>query len=106
MCGLPRWTALTSRPLERLIRLRALASAVANADETWVPMLKPGHGKATAGYITEYADDADHPFLFYGLSILARMKARFDKVRPTLCLTSKLAVSYGRAAPLSSDGAQ
>ena len=42
-----------------------LASAVVNADETRVPMLKPGHGKAITGYLSGYVGDADHPFVYY-----------------------------------------
>jgi len=65
LCGLLGRTALALRPLERLIRQRVLASAVINADETEVKMLKPGHGKTITGYVTGYAGDADHPFVFY-----------------------------------------
>ena len=65
LCGLLGRTALALRPLERLIRQRVLASAVINADETEVRMLKPGHGKAITGYLSGYAGDADHPFVFY-----------------------------------------
>jgi transposase len=65
LCGLLRRTALALRPLERLIHQRVLASAVVNADETTVPMLKPGHGKAITGYISGYAGDADHRYVFY-----------------------------------------
>jgi len=65
LCGLLGRTALALRPLERLIRQRVLASAVVNADETPVRMLKPGHGKTITGYISGYAGDADHPFVFY-----------------------------------------
>jgi hypothetical protein len=42
-----------------------LESAVVNADETEVRMLKPGHGKAITGYLSGYAGDADHRFVFY-----------------------------------------
>ena len=38
--------------MERLIRQQVLASAVINADETEVRMLKPGHGKAITGYLS------------------------------------------------------
>lgn len=65
LCGLLRRTALALRPLERLIHQRVLAGAVVNADETTVPMLKPGHGKAITGYISGYAGDADHRYVFY-----------------------------------------
>ena len=65
LCGLLGRTALAFRPLERLIRQRVLASVVINADETEVRMLKPGHGKAITGYLSGYAGDADHPFVFY-----------------------------------------
>ncbi len=58
-------TALALRPLERLIRQRVLASAVINADETEVRMLKPGHGKTITGYLSGYAGDADHRYVFY-----------------------------------------
>ena len=65
LCGLLGRTALALRPLERLIRRQVLASAVVNADETTVPMLKPGNGKAITGYISGYAGDADHRYVFY-----------------------------------------
>jgi transposase/uncharacterized coiled-coil protein SlyX len=65
LCGLLGRTASALRPLERLIRQRVLASAVINADETEVRMLKPGHGKTITGYLSGYAGDADHPFVFY-----------------------------------------
>ena len=65
LCGLLGRTAQALRPLERLIRQRVLASVVINADETEVRMLKPGHGKTITGYVTGYAGDADHPFVFY-----------------------------------------
>ena len=65
LCGLLARTAVALRPLERLIRKRVLASVVINADETEVKMLKPGHGKAITGYMSGYAGDADHPFVFY-----------------------------------------
>ena len=38
---------------------------VVNADETEVRMLKPGHGKAITGYLSGYAGDADHRYVFY-----------------------------------------
>jgi len=65
LCGLLGRTAQALRPLERLIHQRVLASAVINADETEVRMLKPGHGKAITGYLSGYAGDADHRFVFY-----------------------------------------
>jgi transposase/uncharacterized coiled-coil protein SlyX len=65
LCGLLGRTALALRPLERLIRQRVLAGAVVNADETEVRMRKPGHGKTITGYVTGYAGDADHRFVFY-----------------------------------------
>jgi transposase len=65
LCGLLGRTALALRPLERLIRQRVLASAVINADETEVRMLKPGHGKTITGYLSGYAGDLDHRFVFY-----------------------------------------
>lgn len=65
LCGLLGRTAQALRPLERLIRQQVLASAVVNADETEVKMLKPGHGKTITGYMSGYAGDADHPFVFY-----------------------------------------
>ena len=65
LCGLLRRTAQALRPLERLIHQRVLASAVINADETEVRMLKPGHGKAITGYLSGYAGDADHRYVFY-----------------------------------------
>jgi transposase len=40
---------------------------VVNADETEVRMLKPGHGKAITGYLSGYAGDADHRYVFYDL---------------------------------------
>ena len=42
-----------------------LASIVINADETEVKMLKPGNGKAITGYLSGYAGDADHRYVFY-----------------------------------------
>ena len=65
LCGLLGRTALALRPLERLIRQRVLASVVINADETEVRMLKPGHGKTITGYLSGYAGDADHRYVFY-----------------------------------------
>jgi transposase/uncharacterized coiled-coil protein SlyX len=65
LCGLLGRTAQALRPLERLIRQRVLASAVVNADETEVRMLKPGHGKTIAGYLSGYAGDADHRYVFH-----------------------------------------
>jgi transposase len=65
LCGLLSRTAQALRPLERLIYQRVLASAVINADETEVRMLKPGHGKAITGYLSGYAGDADHRYVFY-----------------------------------------
>ena len=65
LCGLLGRTALALRPLERLIRQQVLKSAAVNADETPVRMLKPGHGKTITGYISGYAGDTDHPFVFY-----------------------------------------
>lgn len=65
LCWLLGRTARALRPLERLIRQEVLASVVVNADETEVKMLKPGHGKTITGYVTGYAGDADHPFVFY-----------------------------------------
>ncbi len=65
LCGLLGRTAQALRPLERLIRQQVLVSVVINADETEVRMLKPGHGKAITGYLSGYAGDADHPFVFY-----------------------------------------
>lgn len=65
LCGLLSRTAQALRPLERLIYQRVLASAVVNADETEVRMLKPGHGKAITGYLSGYAGDADHRYVFY-----------------------------------------
>jgi transposase len=65
LCGLLSRTALALRPLERLIHQRVLASIVINADETEVRMLKPGHGKAITGYLSGYAGDADHRYVFY-----------------------------------------
>jgi transposase/uncharacterized coiled-coil protein SlyX len=65
LCGLLSRTALALRPLERLIREEVLASIVINADETEVRMLKPGHGKAITGYLSGYAGDADHRYVFY-----------------------------------------
>jgi len=44
---------------------RVLASIVINADETEVKMLKPGNGKAITGYLSGYAGDADHRYVFY-----------------------------------------
>jgi transposase len=65
LCGLRGRTAQALRPLERLIRQQVLASIVVNADETEVKMLKPGHGKTITGYLSGYAGDADHPYVFY-----------------------------------------
>jgi transposase len=65
LCGLLARTAQALRPLERLIRQQVLASVVINADETEVRMLKPGHGKTIKGYLSGYAGDADHRFVFY-----------------------------------------
>jgi transposase/uncharacterized coiled-coil protein SlyX len=65
LCGLLGRTALALRPLERLIRQQVLKSAAVNADETPVRMLKPGHGKTITGYLSGYAGDADHRFVFY-----------------------------------------
>jgi len=65
LCGLMRRTAVALRPLERLIRQQVLKGAVINADETPVKMLKPGHGRTITGYVTGYAGDMDHPFVFY-----------------------------------------
>jgi transposase/uncharacterized coiled-coil protein SlyX len=65
LCGLLRRTALALQPLERLIRQRVRESAVVNADETEVKMLKPGHGKAITGYLSGYAGDTDHRYVFY-----------------------------------------
>ncbi len=65
LCGLLSRAAQALRPLERLIHERVLASAVINADETEVRMLKPGHGKAIKGYLSGYAGDADHRYVFY-----------------------------------------
>ena len=65
LCGLLSRTAQALRPLERLIYQRVLASAVINANETEVRMLKPGHGKAIKGYLSGYAGDADHRYVFY-----------------------------------------
>jgi hypothetical protein len=65
LCGLLRRTAQALRPLERLIYQRVFASAVVNADETEVRMLKPGHGKAITGYLSGYAGDTDHRYVFY-----------------------------------------
>jgi transposase/uncharacterized coiled-coil protein SlyX len=65
LCGLLRRTAQALRPLERLIYERVFASAVVNADETEVRMLKPGHGKAITGYLSGYAGDTDHRYVFY-----------------------------------------
>lgn len=65
LCGLLGRTALALRPLERLIRQRVLHSAVVNADETPVRMLKPGHGKTITGYLSGYAGDAEHRYVFY-----------------------------------------
>jgi transposase len=65
LCGLLSRTAQALRPLERLIRQQVLASIVINADETEVKMLKPGHGKAITGYLSGYAGDADHRYVFY-----------------------------------------
>lgn len=38
--------------------------AVINADETEVRMLKPGNGNAITGYLSGYAGDADHRYVF------------------------------------------
>jgi transposase len=65
LCGLLGRTALALRPLERLIRRQVLASIVINADETEVRMLKPGNGKTITGYLSGYAGDLDHRFVFY-----------------------------------------
>jgi transposase/uncharacterized coiled-coil protein SlyX len=65
LCGLLRRTAQALRPLKRLIYQRVLASAVVNADDTEVRMLKPGHGKAITGYLSGYAGDEDHRYVFY-----------------------------------------
>ena len=65
LCGLLSRTAQALRPLERLIRQQVLASIVINADETEVRMLKPGNGKAITGYLSGYAGDADHRYVFY-----------------------------------------
>jgi transposase/uncharacterized coiled-coil protein SlyX len=65
LCGLLSRTAQALRPLERLIHQRVLASIVINADETEVKMLKPGNGKAITGYLSGYAGDADHRYVFY-----------------------------------------
>ena len=65
LCGLLSRTAQALRPLERLIYQRVLASAVVNADETEVWMLKPGHGKAIKGYLSGYAGDEEHRYVFY-----------------------------------------
>lgn len=65
LCGLLSRTAQALRPLERLIHERVLASVVINADETEVKMLKPGNGKAITGYLSGYAGDADHRYVFY-----------------------------------------
>jgi transposase len=63
--GLLGRTALALRPLERLIRQRVLESAIINADETEVKMLEPGHGNAITGYLSGYAGDIDHRYVFY-----------------------------------------
>jgi transposase len=65
LCGLLSRTAQALRPLERLIHQRVLASIVINADETEVKMLKPGNGKTITGYLSGYAGDADHRYVFY-----------------------------------------
>jgi len=65
LCGLLSRTAQALRPLERLIHEQVLASIVINADETEVKMLKPGNGKAITGYLSGYAGDADHRYVFY-----------------------------------------
>ncbi len=65
LCGLLSRTAQALRPLERLIHERVLASVVINADETEVKMLKPGNGKAITGYLSGYAGDANHRYVFY-----------------------------------------
>ncbi len=69
LCGLMRRTAVALRPLERLIRQQVLKGAVINADETPVKMLKPGHGRTVTGYVTGYAGDMDHPFVFYDFRV-------------------------------------
>ena len=69
LCGLLRRTAVALRPLERLIRQQVLKGAVINADETPVKMLKPGHGRTVTGYVTGYAGDKDHPFVFYDFRV-------------------------------------
>jgi transposase len=65
LCGLLSRTAQALRPLERLIHERVITSIVINADETEVKMLKPGNGKAITGYLSGYAGDADHRYVFY-----------------------------------------
>jgi transposase len=65
LCGLLSRTAQALRPLERLIHERVLASIVINADETEVKMLKPGNGRAITRYLSGYAGDADHRYVFY-----------------------------------------
>jgi len=69
VAGAIMWAVKSDGPgfaaLERLIHQRVLASAVVNADETEVRMLKPGHGKAITGYLSGYAGDADHRYVFY-----------------------------------------
>ena len=65
LCGLLGRTALALRPLERLICQQVLKSAAVNADETPVRMLNPGHGKTITGYLSGYAGDNDHRFVFY-----------------------------------------
>jgi len=69
LCGLLRRTAVALRPLERLIRQQVLKGAVINADETPVKMLKPGHGRTVTGYVTGYAGDVDHRFVFYDFRV-------------------------------------
>jgi transposase len=69
LCGLMRRTAVALRPLERLIRQQVLRGAVINADETPVKMLKPGHGRTVTGYVTGYAGDLAHPFVFYDFRV-------------------------------------
>jgi transposase len=65
LCGLLSRTARALQPLKRLIHQRVLASIIINADETEVKMLKPGNGKAITGYLSGYAGDADHRYVFY-----------------------------------------
>jgi len=65
LCGLLGRTALALRPLKRLIQQRVLAGVIIHVDETEVRMLKPGHGKTITGYVTGYAGDEDHRYVFY-----------------------------------------